>query len=91
MGRADAMGAGTQGLRNGDAKAGLAGNEGGTRLSGCWWAPDDYTQDYGVSHGSAHSVSSDGPEQDAAEQVRQIAEEVTGKVIERAERRIGFV
>lgn len=41
--------------------------------------------------GTAHSVSGDEPEDDPAEQVRKIAEEVTGKTFDRPKRRMGFL
>jgi hypothetical protein len=50
-----------------------------------WW------ENHHGSMGSAHSVSSDEPAEDKAEQVRRIAEEVSGKVMPRPQRRrIGF-
>lgn len=59
-------------------------------MSGYWWAPDDYQQDAGITQGSAHSVSSETPEQDRAEQVRQVAEEITRQSFQKPARRIGF-
>jgi len=41
--------------------------------------------------GTAHSVSADEPPDDPAEQVRRIAEEVTGKTFERPKSRMGFL
>lgn len=41
--------------------------------------------------GSGHSVSSDEPGDDPAEQVRKIAEEVTGKTFSRPKPRMGFL
>ena len=41
--------------------------------------------------GSGHSVSADEPDDDPAQQVRKIAEEVTGKSFERPTRRMGFL
>lgn len=47
--------------------------------------------DVPIMHGSAHSVSSNEPSYDAAEAVRQVAEEVTGKSFAPAKARMGFL
>jgi hypothetical protein len=50
-----------------------------------WW------ENHHGSMGSAHSVSGDGADEDRAEQVRKVAEEVTGKTMPRPPvKRIGF-
>jgi hypothetical protein len=50
-----------------------------------WW------ENHHGAMGSAHSVSGDGPDEDRAEQVRRVAEEVSGKEMPRPlRRRIGF-
>lgn len=60
-------------------------------MGGFWDAPWDYAEAPQPFNGSAHSVSSDAPEQDRAEQVRKVAEEVARKPMPRpAPRRIGF-
>lgn len=59
-------------------------------MSGYWLAPDDWEDGNGTFSGSAHSVSGDCPDDDAAEQVRKIAEEVTGKQFPAPTKRIGF-
>ena len=41
--------------------------------------------------GSGHSVSGDEPDDDPAETVRKIAEEVTGKTFDRPRRKMGFL
>lgn len=41
--------------------------------------------------GSGHSVSSDEEDEDPAEKVRRIAEEVTGQTFDRPKRRMGFL
>ena len=53
----------------------------------CW---DEYSYPLEMM-GTAHSVSADEPPDDPAEQVRKIAEEVTGKSFERPTRRMGFL
>lgn len=62
-------------------------------MSGYWNAPDDYAMpEYIGGNGSAHSVSNGDEEYDAAEQVRLIAEEVTGKKMPRPIKpKIGFL
>ncbi len=52
--------------------------------------PWDY-HDVPVMHGSAHSVSSERPDYDAAEAVRKVAEEVTGQSFAPVKARMGFV
>jgi hypothetical protein len=42
------------------------------------------------SSGSAHSVSGDAPDDDPAEQVRLVAEEVSRKPMPRPVRKMGF-
>lgn len=50
-----------------------------------WW------ENHHGSMGSMHSVSGDGEDVDRAEQVRKVAEEVSGKTMPRPPtRRIGF-
>lgn len=41
--------------------------------------------------GTGHCVSGDTDEDDPAEQVRQVAEEVTGQKFDRPKRRMGFL
>lgn len=61
-------------------------------MGGYWHSPDDYQQDAGTFSGSAHSVSSDKPDDDKADQVRKVAEEIARKPIPRpAPRRMGFL
>lgn len=52
--------------------------------------PWDY-YDVPIMSGSAHSVSSERPDYDAAEAVRKVAEEVTGKSFAPVKARMGFV
>ena len=60
-------------------------------MGGYWYAPDDHAADSGTTHGSAHSVSDAKPEKSAAEKVRDVAEEVSRKVMPKPPvRRIGF-
>lgn len=60
-------------------------------MAGYWYAPDDHAMEPQITHGSGHSVSSDVPPDDPAEEVRRIAEEVSRKPMPRpAPRRIGF-
>lgn len=47
--------------------------------------------DVPIMHGSAHGVSADGPEYDAAEAVRKVAEEVSGKNLSPKKASIGFI
>lgn len=53
----------------------------------CW---DEYSYPLEMM-GTAHAVSSDEDDDDPAEQVRRIAEEVTGKTFDTHKRRIGFL
>ena len=41
--------------------------------------------------GSAHSIDGSGPEETRVEALHRVVEEVTGKRVERKERRIGFL
>ncbi len=51
-----------------------------------WWA------DRGIVHGSAHAVSGHEPDDDPAERVHKVAEEVTrGKIPCRPPVRFGFI
>jgi len=60
-------------------------------MGGYWIAPDDYAPDPQVFSGSAHSVSGEKEEEDKAELVRKVAEEVSGKKMPRPPtKRIGF-
>ena len=60
-------------------------------MAGYWYPPDDHAQEPQQSNGSAHSVSSEQPEDDPAERVRKVAEEVSRKKMPRPPpRRIGF-
>ena len=59
-------------------------------MAGYWYPPDDHAQEPQQSHGSAHSVSGEGPDEDRAEQVRRVAEEVSRKPLTLPKRRIGF-
>lgn len=52
---------------------------------------DYYYYDVPIMSGSAHSVSSERPDYDAAEAVRRVAEEVTGQSFAPAKARMGFV
>ena len=47
--------------------------------------------DVPIMYGSAHSVSSERPDYDAAEAVRRVAEEVTGKSFAPINPRMGFL
>ena len=49
-----------------------------------WW------ENHHGAMGSAHSVSGDYPDEDRAEQVRSVAEEVARKTFHRPKKRIGF-
>lgn len=62
-------------------------------MSGLWLPPDDWAEPlYLPGNGSAHSINSDVPEIDVAEQVRLIAEEVTGKQMPRpVKHKMGFL
>ena len=60
-------------------------------VSGYWYAPDDHAADPQTTHGSAHSVSGDGPLRDRAEEVRRVAEEVSRKTMPRPVKRFGFL
>lgn len=60
-------------------------------MAGYWYPPDDHAMEPQTFQGSGHSVSSEPPPSDPAEQVRQVAEEVARKPMPRAPiRRIGF-
>lgn len=60
-------------------------------MAGFWYPPDDHAPEPLPFSGAAHSVSGDVPQQDPAERVRQVAEEVARKPMPRAPvRRIGF-
>lgn len=60
-------------------------------MAGYWYTPDDCAPAPQTISGSGHSVSSEPPARDAAERVRQVAEEVARKPMPRpALRRIGF-
>lgn len=51
----------------------------------------DYAENYHGTMGSAHCVTAEEPKTDAAEQVREVAEEVSGKTMPvPPARRIGF-
>lgn len=56
---------------------------------GFWDIPNDYQQEASTFNGSAHSISQDAPE-DVVEALIANAEEATGTVIDRHEKRIGF-
>lgn len=60
-------------------------------MAGYWFSPDDYAPEPPTVQGSGHSVSSEPPPNDPAEEVRKVAEEVARKPMPRpAPRRIGF-
>lgn len=60
-------------------------------MSGYWEAPNDYSLPFDSGQGSAHSVSSTPPDDDPAEEVRRVVEEVTRKQVPRPlPPRIGF-
>lgn len=59
-------------------------------MSGYWEIPNDYAVEPQTSHGSAHSVSSERPDNDPADDVRKIAEDITGKNLKKPTRPIGF-
>lgn len=59
-------------------------------MAGYWYPPDDHAMEPQQSNGSAHSVSSDAPDEDRAEKVRRVAEEVSRKPMPRPQRRMGF-
>ena len=60
-------------------------------MSGYWYVPDDHAVEPALTHGSAHGVNGDRPERDRAEEVRRVAEEVSGKPMPRQVRRFGFL
>lgn len=55
--------------------------------------PKAYRDDdfFWLGFGSHHSLSSEEPETDPAEEVRKVAEEVTGKSFAKPKRTIGFI
>lgn len=59
-------------------------------MSGYVFVPDDLAYEPQVTHGSAHSVSSDGPERDRVEDLRRTVEEVTRRPVQRPVRKVGF-
>lgn len=61
-------------------------------MSGFWFPPDDFASEPQQFSGSAHSVSGEKPEDDAAEKVRKVAEEIARKPLpKQPKRRIGFL
>lgn len=66
------------------------GNTKRTDMSGYWDIPDDYQIEPQITHGSAHSVSSDIPD-NTIERLLNAVEDATGKPVARSERKIGFV
>jgi hypothetical protein len=59
-------------------------------VSGYVFVPDDLAYEPPITHGSAHSVSGDGPDRDRVEEVRRVAEEVSRKSVPRPVRKVGF-
>jgi hypothetical protein len=59
-------------------------------MSGYWDIPNDYQMEASITHGSAHSVSSEKPD-NTIELLLNAVEEATGKPVARPERKIGFV
>lgn len=51
---------------------------------------DSYLWGPGLMQGSAHSISQDDVQEDAAEKVRKVAEEVSRKTFSRPVKKIGF-
>jgi hypothetical protein len=78
-----------EGAEEDEAQAGWV-HRGSVRMSGYWYAPDDHADEPQTTHGSAHSVSGDGPDRDRAEEVRRVAEEVARRPIPRPARKLGF-
>jgi hypothetical protein len=59
-------------------------------MSGFVFVPDDTSYEPQLIHGSAHSISGDGPSMDRVEDLRKVVEEVTRKPVVRPHVKLGF-